>query len=202
MLYPFRINPFFGTPRTADAPASEHPALAVRGVPMIGPHKVMAGDPRLKSASSFSPVRVQPFETDSRIVAAGQKYLGTPYVWGGTDPKKGMDCSGFTQRAMKDAGANVPLEWFRRQVDPRVNPKGAEGFGMHVVKDPRPGDVVVFGKSHIGIYTGNVDGKPMYISANHGGPWATAGNSGNARVDVMPVGSHPVQPVVYFRYAP
>lgn len=201
-------SPFDGTIEAerararAGAPAIRTPTPAAASGPkaLIGPHKTMAGDPRLKTAPDSDPVRVQRFRTDSRIVEAGQKYLGTPYVWGGAD-KSGLDCSGFTYKAMKDAGANVPLEWFRRQVDPRVDPRGAEGYGMKVVKDPRPGDTVVFGKSHVGIYTGNVDGAPMYMSANHGGPWATRGHSGGARVDVMPVDSYGVRPV-YFRYQP
>lgn len=177
------------------------PAAATKPKALLGPHKVMAGDRRLIDAPIDDPVRVAGFRTDSRVVEAAQRYLGTPYVWGGAD-KTGLDCSGFAYRAMKDAGCDVPLSWFRRPVDPRVDPRGAESERMRVVKDPRPGDVVVFGKSHVGIYTGNVDGVPMYISANHGGPWATRGNSGDGRVDVMTVRSHPVQPPVYFRYQP
>ncbi len=175
------------------------PAAAARK-PLIGSHKVMAGDRALITGGNSDPARVAKFRTESRIVEAGQKYLGTPYVWGGAD-KTGFDCSGFTHRAMKDAGCDVPLSWFRNPVDPRVDPRGAEGHGMSIVKDPRPGDVVVFGANHIGIYTGNVDGVPMYMSANHGGRWATRGNSGDARVDVMPVTSRGERPV-YFRYAP
>lgn len=188
--------------RASVGPAAERPSPSAR--PLLGPHKVMAGDRALVSAPAHDPVRVQPFRTDSRIVAEGQKYLGTPYVWGGDDVRRegGLDCSGFTHAAMRDAGARVPLSWFRRPVDPRVDPRGAEAPNMHVVRDPRPGDVVVFGKDHIGIYTGNVDGVAMYMSANHGGRSATRGHSGGARVDVMPVRSHPTQPPVYFRYTP
>lgn len=176
------------------------PAAAAAKKPLLGSHKVMAGDRALITGGITDPARVAKFRTESRIVEAGQKYLGTPYVWGGAD-KSGFDCSGFTHRAMKDAGCNVPLSWFRNPVDPRVDPRSAEGHGMRVVKDPRPGDVVVFGANHIGIYTGNVDGVPMYMSANHGGKWATPGNSGDARVDVMPVTSRGERPV-YFRYNP
>ena len=43
-----------------------------------------------------------------RAVAAGRRYLGVPYVWGGTDPATGLDCSGLVQRAFADVGVKLP----------------------------------------------------------------------------------------------
>jgi cell wall-associated NlpC family hydrolase len=42
------------------------------------------------------------------IVAAAQSQLGVPYVWGGTTPGVGLDCSGLTQYCYKQAGISIP----------------------------------------------------------------------------------------------
>ena len=43
-----------------------------------------------------------------QVVADARRYLGVPYVWGGTDPAKGLDCSGLVQRVYKDLGIDLP----------------------------------------------------------------------------------------------
>lgn len=81
------------------------------------------------------------------IVAAGMKYLGTPYKWGGTDPATGLDCSGFVQRAYNDCGVSLP----------RVSSAQATmGTAIDSLADAGPGDLVAFGNPvhHIGIYIG------------------------------------------------
>ena len=45
---------------------------------------------------------------ESAVVAEAQKYLGVPYLWGGTDPAKGLDCSGFTQLVFGNLGIDLP----------------------------------------------------------------------------------------------
>lgn len=87
-----------------------------------------------------------------RAVAAGRKYLGVPYVWGGTDPAKGLDCSGLVQRAFADVGVRLP----------RVAADQARvGTAVPDLAHARPGDLVAFGSpvDHIGIYVG--DGKML-----------------------------------------
>src|SRR5689334_20972750 len=42
--------------------------------------------------------------TGDQIVTSAKKYLGTKYVFGSTDPSKGLDCSALVQRAYKDLG--------------------------------------------------------------------------------------------------
>ena len=37
-----------------------------------------------------------------------RSYIGVPYVWGGTDPNTGLDCSGLVQTAARDVGVNLP----------------------------------------------------------------------------------------------
>lgn len=89
--------------------------------------------------------------TGDSVVADAKRYLGVPYVWGGTDPAKGLDCSGLVQRVFKDLGYSLP----------RVAADQSRQ-GTHVdggLAQARPGDLLTFGSPahHIGIYVG--DGK-------------------------------------------
>ncbi len=103
------------------------------------------------------------------IVRAAQKYIGTPYVWGGESMSEGgMDCSGFVYSALKDAGYNVG----------RTTAQGYRSYGTSVSKsNMQPGDLVFFGSNgnatHIGIYIGN--GQMIHSS---GGSKNTASNPG------------------------
>jgi peptidoglycan DL-endopeptidase CwlO len=87
----------------------------------------------------------------SAILAAGERYLGVPYRWGGTDPAVGLDCSGFVQRVFADLG--IPL--------PRVSVDQAKaGTAVASLDQARPGDLVFWyadgtRPNHIGIYAGD-----------------------------------------------
>jgi cell wall-associated NlpC family hydrolase len=87
----------------------------------------------------------------SAILAAGERYLGVPYRWGGTDPADGFDCSGFVQRVFADLGVSLP----RVSVD-----QAKAGTAVPSLEQARPGDLVFWyadGKrpNHIGIYAGD-----------------------------------------------
>lgn len=84
------------------------------------------------------------------IVGIASKYLGYPYVWGGTSPATGFDCSGFVYYVYRAAGNPVPRDmWGQLQSGTRVS-----------MGNLRPGDIVFFantyqaGLSHNGIYIG------------------------------------------------
>ena len=82
------------------------------------------------------------------VVADARKYLGVPYVWGGTDPAKGLDCSGLVQRVYRDLGIALP----------RVSGDQAKaGTAVASLADAKPGDLLAFGHPvhHIAIYLGN-----------------------------------------------
>jgi len=83
----------------------------------------------------------------SDVVAQAKKYLGVPYVWGGTDPQVGLDCSGLVQLVFKDLGVTVP----------RVTYDQAEvGTEVDTLAEAKPGDLIVTRNGdHIGIYVGN-----------------------------------------------
>ncbi|WP_423183673.1 C40 family peptidase [Arthrobacter sp. NyZ413] len=85
--------------------------------------------------------------TGDAVVAAAKKYIGVPYVWGGTNPAVGMDCSGFVQRVFKDLGIDMPRV---------VSDQMQKGTPVASLADAKPGDLLVsFGGEHISIYLGN-----------------------------------------------
>lgn len=80
----------------------------------------------------------------SQIISYAKKFIGVPYVWGGSTPN-GFDCSGLTSYVYRNAaGINLP----RRAVQQR-------GAGKFVSRSQaQPGDMVNY-SSHVGIYLGN-----------------------------------------------
>ncbi|GAA1256645.1 transglycosylase SLT domain-containing protein [Oryzihumus leptocrescens] len=86
--------------------------------------------------------------TGDQVVADARRYLGVPYVWGGTDPQQGLDCSGLVQRVYADLGVDLP----RVAAD-----QASQGTPVASLAQARPGDLLAFGDpvDHIGIYAGN-----------------------------------------------
>ncbi|WP_199510380.1 transglycosylase SLT domain-containing protein [Nucisporomicrobium flavum] len=95
-----------------------------------------------RAASSGSGV------TGQAVVDAAKKYLGTPYVFGGTDPGKGLDCSALVQRAYKDLGIDLP----------RTSREQARaGTKVDSLAQAKPGDILAFDSpvDHVAIYLGD-----------------------------------------------
>ncbi|MBM7609752.1 cell wall-associated NlpC family hydrolase [Lysinibacillus composti] len=92
------------------------------------------------------------------LIAEGKKYVGVPYVWGGSTPK-GFDCSGFLNYVYGKVGVSIP-----RTVETIWN-------ATTPVSSPQKGDIVFFttikpGPSHAGIYIG--DNKFLHASSSIG----------------------------------
>ena len=81
--------------------------------------------------------------TGAEVVNYALQFQGIPYVFGGTDPARGFDCSGFTQYVFAHFGISLP-----RTADAQ------RSVGVPVT-DPAPGDLLVTSDgSHVGIYVG------------------------------------------------
>lgn len=95
-------------------------------------------------------------ELSSQIIETAKQYLGVRYVYGGSSPNSGFDCSGFIQYVYKQYGIDLPR-----------TAAGMYQAGTYT-DHPEPGDLVFFkeGKqvSHVGIYIGD----NQYIDAASG----------------------------------
>ena len=92
------------------------------------------------------------------IIAAAYSQLGVPYVWGGTTPGVGLDCSGLTQYCYRQAGITIPR-----------NSEDQAAFGRKVpVSQASPGDIL-WRPGHVGIYIGD----DRYIHEPHTGAVCT-----------------------------
>jgi hypothetical protein len=91
--------------------------------------------------------------TGEQVVARAREMEGLPYVWGGTDPERGVDCSGLVQATYATFGIDLP----------RVSADQARaGTAVPSLAEARPGDLIAWdnsgrnvGADHIAIYIGN-----------------------------------------------
>ena len=90
-------------------------------------------------------------ETFAAILKEAEKYVGYPYVWGGSSPSTSFDCSGFVSYVYNQCGWSFG----------RLGAQGLYNISTRT-SSPKPGDLVFFtgtydtpGISHVGIYVGD-----------------------------------------------
>lgn len=86
------------------------------------------------------------------IVKYAQKFLGTPYVWGGNSLTSGVDCSGLVQQVYKNFGLNVSRTTFTQIGEGKAVGQNELQAGDMIFFDT---DRSVKGPDHVGIYVGN-----------------------------------------------
>jgi cell wall-associated NlpC family hydrolase len=107
------------------------------------------------AASTPEGSTVAPPNVHGGVVGIAMRYLGVPYVWGGSTPR-GFDCSGFVAYVFAQIGVSLPHSSYAMY-----------GMGTPVsISQLQPGDLVFFtGASHMGIYIGG----GQFIHAPHTG---------------------------------
>ncbi len=114
-----------------------------------------------------------------RAAGLALQYLGVPYLWGGANPKVGLDCSGLTMLVYARLGIRLAhftgLQWQE---------------GKHVGRNVEPGDLVFFhptvlGPGHVGIYLGG----GRFVQAPHTGDVVKISSLRSARYALTYVGA-------------
>jgi len=122
--------------------------------PYLFPHSAYPNASTLRRPTYYDiPPEALEDETFAAIIAEAEKYLGYPYVWGGSNPNTSFDCSGYVSWVINHSGWNVG----------RLGAQGLCNICTPVTgAQARPGDLIFFkgtydtpGVSHVGIYVGN-----------------------------------------------
>lgn len=142
-------------PNQYTTPNASHQHSPVRTLPVAYQRPATLSTQRTtsRSRSHTTPQR-------HALLSAAHRSLGVPYRYGGTSPKSGFDCSGFTQHSYQSINVKIPRTAAQQSAASRTIRR----------QDLRPGDMIFFKTSgtkvnHVGIYVGN--GK--FIHAASGG---------------------------------
>lgn len=119
----------------------------------VYPYRTVSGKNIVGQSVEYVYGKAKNYSKGQAIADYGWQFIGTPYVWGGNDLKKGVDCSGFTTQVYKHFGISLP----------RTSARQAES-GKDIGRDlskAKPGDIITFCYSldedacHTSIYLGN-----------------------------------------------
>ena len=117
--------------------------------------RILIGNPAGGGISYDIPPEALTDERFAKMIREAEKYLGYPYVWGGSSPSTSFDCSGFVSWVVNNCGNGWSLGRL-----------GCDGLMSHCTyvspENAKPGDLIFFqgtynttGSSHVGIYVGN-----------------------------------------------
>ena len=103
-------------------------------------------------------------EVADQAIRTGERYLGTPYRWGGDSPSEGFDCSGFVRWVFAEQGIALPRVSRDQARAGRALPTGLDGLAR--------GDLLFFAQNgttvdHVAIYAG--DGRILHSSSSGSG---------------------------------
>jgi hypothetical protein len=119
-------------------------------------HRQRAIRVRMLRGSLFHKELARPTPIGVRAVKYARHLLGIPYVWGGSSPSSGFDCSGLVRYVYERVGISLPHSSY---ADFNLG-RGVSRWAL------KPGDLVFFdGLGHVGIYVGN----GRFIHAPHSG---------------------------------
>lgn len=128
--------------------------------PLIEVEPLHVTPPQRKQVRSYGPV---PALTGA-ILLTGGKYIGVPYVHGGTT-SSGFDCSGFVQKVYAENGITIPR-----------TTSGIRNAGT-VTTTPKPGDIMYWSAGHVALYVApgwrldaNRPGSTVQIRPSYGNP--------------------------------
>ena len=144
-------NPSVRLPSATVGPWSVSASVGTRGVNVrVGSARKSRHPTATTRTSSTTSERAAAVRA-SRVLATADRYVGTPYVYGGTTPD-GFDCSGFVQYVFRKRGVSLPRT---------ASQQAHAGTRVRLSRDAlRPGDLLLFSSDgdrvdHVGIYAGN-----------------------------------------------
>lgn len=116
---------------------------------------------KVSKASYSIPSNTSTSGNRQAIVNYALKFVGNPYVWGGTSLTNGADCSGFTQSVLRNFGISIP----------RVSREQAYAGRTVSLSDIQPGDLIFYTSggsiNHVAMYIGN--GQVVHASSRKTG---------------------------------
>lgn len=131
------------------------------------------GQPSQPTPPQPTPSPTPSAPASSNVITVAQKYLGVPYVWGGSTPR-GFDCSGFTSYVYREATGKYIG---------RVTTNQENSGTVIPLSQAQPGDLLFWGgrgsTSHVAIYLGN----NQYIHAPYSGRTIEVSNMSYFRPD-------------------
>lgn len=147
---------------TADAQKAELAAQAAQEKAEVARTAADNAQKAADNAQAAADVAKEKAEADTAamgqaVVDFATKYVGNPYVWGGTSLEHGIDCSGFTMQVYAHFGVSLPhYDLSQRKY----------GSSVSSLSEAQPGDLIFY-SGHVAIYMG--DGKIVHAANRRDG---------------------------------